>query len=146
MSDYRRLDRLGLKRQLSLAIVTTLSMCLSAVFARADQCALVSKQQALAAMSRLEVGDTIYNLCELCGEKQPSSIVIDKVELTNDPSSKLWQIEINDRQIDFAYTYVLAKAPSDRPSRSQLERNSYINLSLVARCPATGFKPILSIR
>ena len=146
MIYYRRLDILGLKQQLLITIATTLSICLSAVSARADQCMLIPKQQALAAMSRLEVGAKIYSLCELCGEKQPQLITIHKVELANDPSSKLWQLEINDRQIDLAYTYVRANELSDRSSRSQLDRNSYINLSLIAKCPATGFKPILSIR
>ena len=135
-----------LQHRLLLTIATTLSLLLPAISARADQCALIPKQQALAAMSRLEPGEIIYSLCELCGEKQPQPVVIKKIELANDISSKLWRITINNREIDLAYTYVRANELTDRRSRSKINNNSQINLSIIAKCPATDFTPILSIK
>jgi hypothetical protein len=52
--------------KLSTRILSTiaigLSFGISAISARADQCMLVPKQQALAAMNRLEPEQTIYTL------------------------------------------------------------------------------------
>jgi hypothetical protein len=130
---------------LKLSIVG-LSLMLSAIPASADQCLLIPKQQAIAAMSRLEPGQTIYSLCELCGERKPQPIKIKTIELVNEPSSKLWQIKVNDREIDLAYIYVRSQDFNARNSRDSSETNSQINLSLIAKCPAKGFTPIISIK
>jgi hypothetical protein len=133
--------------RLTVGLLSTIAMTLSfAISARADQCMLIPKRQALAAIARLEPGQTIYSLCELCGEKKPRSIEVKTIELSNDPSSKLWQIKINDSGIDLAYTYVRSNNLNDRQQRSSVGTNSYINLSITAKCPATGFTPILSIK
>ncbi|WP_310422923.1 hypothetical protein [Chamaesiphon sp. VAR_48_metabat_135_sub] len=123
-----------------------IGLLLSAISADADQCMLIPKQQALAAMTRLEPGETVYSLCELCGEKQPQPIVIKKIDLVSDPRTKLWEVKINDRGIDLAYTYVRSNNLNDRRSTSSTATNSQINLSIIAKCPATGFTPILSIK
>jgi hypothetical protein len=135
-----------LSRGWCLKLSIGLSLLLPAIPANADQCMLIPKQQAIAAMSRLEPGQTIYSLCELCGERKPQPITIKTLELVNDPSSKLWQIKINDREIDLAYTYVRSQDFNTRSSRDRSETNSQINLSIIAKCPATGFTPILSIK
>lgn len=129
-----------------LKISIGLSLLLPAIPASADQCTLIPKQQAIAAMSRLEPGQTIYSLCELCGERKPQPITIKTIELINDPGSKLWQIKINNREIDLAYTYVRSQDFNERRSREPIETNSQINLSIIAKCPAQGFTPILSIK
>jgi hypothetical protein len=131
-----------LSNRLLSTIVITFSLLLSAISADADQCMLIPKQQALAAMTRLEPGETIYSLCELCGEKQPQPITIKTIDLVNDPRTKLWEVKINDRGIDLAYTYVRSNDLNDGRSRT----HSQINLSIIAKCPATGFTPILSIK
>lgn len=46
---------------LSLAICSNLLLAIPAL---ADQCAYITKEQALIAVSRLNVGQTIYKLCE----------------------------------------------------------------------------------
>jgi hypothetical protein len=122
------------------------SLGLTAIPAYADQCMLIPKQQALAAMARLEPGDNIYSLCELCGEKQPQKIAVKTIELVNEPRTKLWQVKINNREIDLAYTYVRSQDFNDSRSRSTIENRPQINLSIIANCPATGIKPILSIK
>jgi hypothetical protein len=135
-----------LSTRLAAMIAVIFSLLMTAKTALADQCMLVPKQQALAAMTRLEPGQTIYSLCELCGEKQPKPIVIKTIELINDPSTKLWGIKINSSGVDLAYTYVRSHDLNDRQSRSKPDTNSQINLSIIAKCPATGFTPILSIK
>ena len=144
--DKQPIELRGFSGRLLSTIVITLTVLLPALSARADQCMLIPKQQALAAMTRLEPGDKIYSLCELCGEKQPKAIRIKTIELVNDPRTKLWEIKINDRGIDLAYTYVRSKDLNDRQSKSTIETHSQINLSIIANCPATGFTPILSIK
>jgi hypothetical protein len=129
-----------------LKLFVGVSLVLPAFPASADQCMLVPKQQAIAAMSRLEPGQTIYSLCELCGERKPQPIMIKTIELINDPSSKLWQIKVNDREIDLAYTYVRSQDFNTRSSRDRIDTNSQINLSIIAKCPAKGFTPIISIK
>jgi hypothetical protein len=139
-----RIDKLSSGWCLKLSI--GLSLLLPAIPANADQCMLIPKSQAIAAMSRLEPGQKIYSLCELCGERKPQPITIKTIELINDPGSKLWQIKINDRQIDLAYTYIRSQNFNDSRSPDAIETNSQINLSIIAKCPAKGFTPIISVK
>jgi hypothetical protein len=146
MSAVITIDRITKIRLFTIA--TGLGLLLPVAAAHADQCQLIPKQQALAAMNRLEPGQTIYSLCELCGESLPQKIVIKTIELKHDPDSKLWEIKINDRGIDLAYTYVKAidlNIDRDKPERNR-STSSQINLSIVAKCPAKGFTPIISIK
>ena len=129
-------------------IATGLGLLFPVAAAHADQCQLIPKQQALAAMNRLEPGQRIYSLCELCGERLPQPIVIKTIELKHDLDSKLWEIKINDRGIDLAYIYVNAidlNNDRDKPDRNR-SSSSQINLSIVAKCPAKGFTPIILIK
>ncbi len=125
------------------SIVTVILSLLSPEIARADQCVWVSKQQALAAMARLEPGQTIYSLCEPCGEKKPQSIVIKTIALNNIPESRppAWKIKINDREIDFAYTYLMR-----RDKNQQSKANFLVNLSMIANCPANDISPTIPIK
>jgi hypothetical protein len=141
-----RIEIPRLPNRLLSTLAIAVGLLVPAISVRADQCMLIPKQQALLAMTRLEPGETIYSLCELCGEKQPQPIVIKTIELVNDPGTKLWQVKINDRGIDLAYTYVRSNDLNDRQPRSISPNNSQINLSILAKCPATGFTPILSIK
>jgi hypothetical protein len=120
------------------------SLLIPTVAARADQCALVPKQQALDAISRLDPGQVIYQLCELCGEKQPRLIVVKTVSLSSHPQTNLWRVKINNNDIDLAYTYV--ESSITKVDRQQRRLPSWINLSLLANCPADGYTPILTIK
>ncbi len=97
----------------------------SAVYA--DQCAYTSKQQAIEAVSRLEKGQTIYQLCEPCGETIAKALKITSVSAGTVGYESFWGVKVNDRNIDLAYTYVDTSNNKDRK----------VNLATLARCPAT---------
>lgn len=103
--------------------------------AYADQCAYVSKSQAIAAFNSLNLGQTIYSFCELCGDRSPQPTVIRALSMANTPTND-WEILVNGRGIDLAYTYIDYKN----------EAQQKINLALVANCPAQDFTPLLPVR
>lgn len=100
----------------------------------ADQCAWVGKSQAIAALNYLSIGQTVYSFCELCGEKVPKPVLINKLAVTSAPDGKLWQVSVNNENIDLAYTYV------------RYEPKYQVNLAILTKCPADGFAPVLSIK
>lgn len=93
----------------------------------ADQCAYISKEQAIAAISRLSLNDTIYNLCEPCGDKiaQPS-LIFDLGAATVDYKN-YWQVMVNGKGIDLAYVFV----------DSGLD-DKLINLAIASDCEVTS--------
>jgi hypothetical protein len=101
--------------------------------ALADQCAYVTKAQAIAAFQNLSIGQTIYEFCELCGDRTSRPVVIQSLNLKNTDSPGYWQILVNGKGIDLAYTYVDYKDSGRRR----------INLALTANCPAVDFTPLL---
>jgi hypothetical protein len=113
------------------AIVVSL---LWASAARADQCAYVTKAQAMAAFNQLSIGQTIYEFCELCGDKTPKPLVVNTLSMGNTPTPGYWQVLVNGKNIDLAYTYINYD--------NQKSDKRKINLALMANCSATGFTPI----
>ena len=60
----------------------TLGYCAVLCFpALADQCSYVTKEQAIRAISRLNLNQTIYKLCEPCGEKTPQPTMSQQLTL-----------------------------------------------------------------
>lgn len=108
----------------SLGIGFTLTLG-SAVYA--DQCAYTSKQQAIAAVSRLEKGQTIYELCEPCGDTTPKALKINSVSAGTVGYESYWGVKVNDRNIDLAYTYI----------DDGKNKNRKVNLANLASCPAS---------
>lgn len=114
-----------------------LGLC-SALFsaaAHADQCAYISQQQAAKALDHIKPGSTVINFCEPCGDKNFFTHTEQKVtELKAAPAGyqDFWEISVNGKGIDLAYTFV--KMPKD---------GSFLNLSKLADCPSqsvsTGF-------
>lgn len=94
----------------------------------ADQCAYITKQQAIAAVSRLELGQTIYKLCEPCGEKVPQAVKINSVSAGTVGYENFWGVQVNEQNIDLAYTYIDTTSNKDRK----------VNLATLARCPASN--------
>ena len=96
----------------------------------ADQCSYVTKEQALIAMSRLDINDTIYKLCEPCGERMSKPIKINHLSLVKaislSENEHYWEIEVNHQGIDLAYAYV----------NSGIEDN-FVNLAAVVNCEAS---------
>lgn len=112
-----------LGKVIGLGIGFTLTLG-SAAFA--DQCAYTTKQQAIAAVSRLEKGQTIYKLCEPCGDKVPRAVKINSVSAGTVGYENYWGVYVNEQNIDLAYTYIDTTSNRDRK----------VNLSILARCPA----------
>ena len=105
-------------------------LCLPAL---ADQCSYITKEQALTAVSRLNLNDTIYLLCEPCGETIPRSTVIKSLSATTVNYQDYWQVQVNDQGIDLAYVFV----------NSSLD-NNLINLAAISNCPARSVSTVLS--
>ena len=101
--------------------------------AYADQCSYVTKPQAIAAFNNLELGQTIYEFCELCGDRTPQPVQVTSLAVSNTPGAGYWQVLVNNQNIDLAYTYI----PYN-------DKHQKVNLALVANCPADGFTPLLS--
>jgi hypothetical protein len=111
------------------------SAWLVAAPALADQCAYITKAQALTAVSRLNTGQKIYQLCEPCGETSLTTTVIESLAASTVGYQDFWQVEVNEKGIDLAYVFV----------ESGID-NRLINLAAIAGCPATKVSPILPRR
>lgn len=100
----------------------------------ADQCAYISKSQALAALNYLSIGKTVHSFCELCGDRSPQPLLVKQIAATTTSDGQFWQIFINNKGIDLAYTYV------------DYEPRYRVNLAMITKCPARDFTPILNIK
>jgi hypothetical protein len=105
--------------------------------AYADQCASVSKGQAIAALNNLRLGQTIYQLCEPCGERTPKPIVIRSLSVSSGSSAEDWSVKVNGSEIDLAYIYI---------DYNKADTRQRVNLAVVSTCPARNITPILSVR
>lgn len=123
-----------MRRQGYLQTVIAAIACwgLTARPAAADQCAYVSKAQALLAASRLNVGQILYELCEPCGEVLPKATKINSISVGTVDNGDYWEVSVNGRGIDLAYSYI----------DSGIEGKP-IALSAIAGCPATKISPFL---
>ncbi|AFY88332.1 MAG: hypothetical protein CLLPBCKN_001244 [Chroococcidiopsis cubana SAG 39.79] len=121
------------KKWRSHPIFVSLCVCLGfATEAWADQCAYVSKEQALAAVSRLQVGQTIYQLCEPCGDRIPNQIAIQDLAAATTGSQDYWEVRVNGANVDLAYIFVDNEAA-----------NQKINLAVAVGCPARDVSVVL---
>ncbi|MEA5535127.1 hypothetical protein [Crocosphaera sp. XPORK-15E] len=114
----------------TLSILSTLLISHSAY---ADQCSYVEKEQALKAVSFLSLNQQIYLFCEPCGEKVPRSVTIESVAAGTVGYQDFWQVSINGKGVDLAYTYV----------PSSLEQKP-INLAALSGCSAGDVSPFIS--
>ncbi|WP_013325074.1 hypothetical protein [Gloeothece verrucosa] len=101
----------------------------------ADQCSYITKEQAILAVSRLQVGQTLYYLCEPCGEKLPQQVLVQSLAAGTVGYENFWQVQVNNAGIDLAYVYIESGIG-----------NPPINLAAVAGCPATGVSLVLPAR
>jgi hypothetical protein len=93
--------------------------------AHADQCQIISKEQAMAAMERINIGESVQRWCEPCDEKASKTVKVTALEMRSGESG--WEVAINGEPIDLAYTFV----------KSANEEFAYVNLALLANCPAS---------
>ena len=100
----------------------------------ADQCAYISKELAIAAVSRLNLEDDIYSYCEPCEDKSPEPIKVTSLAAKTTGYKNYWEIDVNNTGIDLAYTFI--KIDSD---------DQWLNLAIAVGCPVEGVSPVLSI-
>ncbi|ACK67091.1 hypothetical protein PCC8801_3110 [Rippkaea orientalis PCC 8801] len=111
------------------SVITTISVTLPAY---ADQCSYITKEQALRAVSLLDLKQMVYLFCEPCGEKVPQRININSLAVATVNYQDFWQVSINGKGIDLAYTFI----------ESSLDKKP-INLAAIAGCPASDVSPVL---
>ena len=123
-----------MKHQSRLQIIgcTLVYSAITCLPALADRCAYISKQQGITALSRLDIDQTIYKLCEPCGDENARSTLIQDLSLEKVDYQDYWQIMVNGEGIDLAYVFV----------DSRIE-NHIVNLAAIADCPAVKVSPIL---
>lgn len=101
----------------------------------ADQCAIITPDQATQALKYLKEGTTICEFCKPCGDTAPMQLVVQDAqvkepEYSNNSGDNV-EIAINNQSIDLAYTYV--------PNA----KGKYINLAFLSGCPTSGVSKYL---
>ncbi len=91
----------------------------------ADQCALISAEQAGNALDFLKPGGTMVEFCEPCGDKdfysKPEQLITD---IQARQEQEYWSVKANGKELDLAYTFV------------RNAEGSYLNVSKLANCPS----------
>lgn len=123
-------------KSLSFCCTSTLSFCLLfAVPTLADQCSFVTGNQALNAQERLEMDREFLAFCELFHDEKPELEVAAQITVEKVDFRDYWQVRVNDRGTDLAYTYV------------QLEpEGEHINLAAIVACPTINVTEKLILR
>src|SRR5580698_8307823 len=101
--------------------------------ARADQCQLVDSGTAVRALQLLHDHPNVLAYCEPCGDRAPGEPLRANHVATDRDRSGSYQVVIDRREVDLAYTYV------------QTGPDRFENLAHLAGCPASGVSPTLAI-
>ena len=112
-----------------------LSLCLTfglSSAALADQCSYITKEQSIKAIARLNLGQTIYQYCEPCGDRIPTPLSIKELSATTTGYEDYWEVKVNNSNIDLAYTFIDAGI-----------NNQKINLAAAVGCPASNVSIVL---
>ena len=72
----------------------------------ADQFAWVEKSVAQRAASMIPVGSFVRSFCAPCGDEEATAIDVYRVGVSPTSVEGLWEVRLNGRGIDLAYTYV----------------------------------------
>lgn len=107
-----------------LSLCFTLGLSSTAL---ADQCSYITKEQSLKAIARLNLGQTIYQFCEPCGDKIPTPVSIKQLSAQITGFQDYWEVKVNGSNIDLAYTFIDAGI-----------NNQKINLAAAVGCPASN--------
>ncbi len=89
-------------RRLVAAAVLVLVPALSS----ADQAAWISKKDAEAAAAKITPGDEVREYCKPCGDKGYRVIKVTKVEVAHTGEGSYYEVRLNGKGIDLAYTYI----------------------------------------
>lgn len=107
-------------------LIPFLVSILTVQIASADQCAYLDKQTATAAAQSILKGQDIKFLCEPCGETVASKVDLKTLSINKVNIENFWEISINGKNIDLAYTFVDGK-----------------NLAIKSGCPVEGVSPLI---
>ena len=113
----------------NLVVASTL---LFAFASYADQCQVITLNQARRAYEEVKRAQLVDALCELCGQSTPERLFVDDVQITRssyqDGKTRYYEVLVNGRSIDLAYTYVDGK-----------------NLANKVGCPAVGVSDTIPV-
>jgi hypothetical protein len=123
---------MNLAKSLSLGIFSSLLMSLPAL---ADQCAYITKEQATLIASKLQVGQTLYELCEPCGETRPKAVKIASLSAEKVDYKDFWEVQVNNKGIDLAYRFIELNTDGQA-----------VNLAFIAGCPTKGVSNTLALK
>ncbi|MGB5770916.1 MAG: hypothetical protein WBM32_13765 [Crocosphaera sp.] len=119
-------------KQFKIVTLAIIIILLSSRATYADQCSYVDKEQALKAATFLQLNQLIYLFCEPCGETTPRPVTIQSISVGTVGYQNFWQLSINNKGVDLAYTYV----------PSSIEQKP-INLAALSGCTAEGVSPFI---
>ena len=109
----------------SKKLALALFVCLISNATLADQCQLISPEQAGKALNFLKPGGTIVEFCEPCGDEdfysKPQQI-INNIQAVLE--KEYWSVKVNGTGVDLAYTFV------------RNAEGSFLNVSKLADCPS----------
>ncbi len=106
----------------------------------ADQCQVVTKEQAHAFAARVHRGDMVGSLCEPCGEAPDGAGRIPMAEVYDisiEDKGKYAEIYLNDEGIDLAYTYVVIGQTANHWTLK--------NAARLVGCPSTDVSDTLTV-
>lgn len=78
--------------------------------AYADQAAYLSKKSAQKAAALLKINDEVRYYCKPCGDKDFRKIYIHSKEVVHTGHQEYYEVKLNEKGIDLAYTYILLSA------------------------------------
>jgi uncharacterized protein (TIGR03382 family) len=118
-------------RNLLLGIVAATGL-LAPSLAHADQCAWVSKTEAIQGARTLgeSFGKKVVELCEPCGDQDYTPMTVKSVAFSwADETKTYFQVKVNGKEMDLAYVYVQQDVDLDGKA------DTWQNLAEMAGCP-----------
>jgi uncharacterized protein (TIGR03382 family) len=118
-------------RTLLLALAASSALLVPAI-AHADQCAWVSKTEAISGARNLgsQFGAKYLEYCEPCGDVAPTPVTVKSVSFSwADESHKYFQVKVNGKMVDLAYAYVAMDLDLDGKT------DLYQNVGEASGCP-----------
>jgi uncharacterized protein (TIGR03382 family) len=119
-------------RTLLIGLVAATSLLVPAI-AHADQCAWMTKEQAIEGAKQIAVngfGTNLLDYCEPCGDTEATAKPVKGISygaVPDDPS--YYQVKVNGNALDLAYVYVLVDTDDDA------KPDTYVNAGSLAGCP-----------
>ena len=93
-------------------LIITIVLILSTVFVvsvSADQAAYITEKQAKKAVKLLMKKKQIIHFCEPCGDTEIRTEDIETIEAVKTDTENYWEVKVNGKGIDLAYTYYKRK-------------------------------------